>query len=341
MTPTYSWTDGYRALRRRAIDVRGLDEIHADFGESASWPRTTGADAIEIAALFDPAVKNYGSPGLQRRWAARLHELARDAVHALDATYPENRVFWRALEDVSVFFDDVTVPSPRQGMWEALISRIGAANELRNSGPTEDGPFAHFEGIKTYDGLWEAQRKYLADRRGFDWLPPPPGFGGSELDIPRSTNADVLQLATYWTHALANTRHLMGYDGVAAKWRVALADVNRLAKTGKPDDVYPMNNELWRAALRVAIQVAVTDEAPSKWSMIVDSVTESISHLPQTLGHAASKGAEVVAETANAAGHVVAEAGKGLFGGIKTPVLVGAGLLGLYLLHRHHQHGEA
>src|SRR5690242_1992332 len=151
-TPIDNWTDGYLALRRRAVDVRGLDQDHAEDGSAVQWPRTTGADAIEIAALFDPGVRSYASPGLQRRWAARFEEL-RGAVRAPDAVYAENRDFWRALQDLAVFFDDVTAPAPRQGMWDALIDRIGAYNELhdlrRNVGPTEDGPFVHFDGIKT------------------------------------------------------------------------------------------------------------------------------------------------------------------------------------------------
>ena len=342
-TPIYNWTDGYLAVRHRAVDVRGLAEIHTDDGRVAQWPRTTGADAIEIAALFDQGVRSYASPGLQRRWSARLDEL-RGAVHAPDVTYAENRLFWRALRDLAAFFDEVTAPSPSPGRWEALMDRIGAVDELsdlRNTGPTEDGPFAHFEGIKTYDDLWSAQKKYLAGKRGSDKLPPPPGFGLGPMDIPRSTNADVLQLATYWTHQLAVAKQVMGYAGVLAKWHVALADVDRLAKTGKPDEVYPKNNEFWRTALEVAIQIAIGDEAPSKWDLFVGSVKDSITHLPETLEHAGSKTIEVVGEAAHATGKVVGEAGKGLLGGLGTPLLIGGGLLGAYLLLRGRHHEEA
>ena len=327
-----NWTDGYLALSQRAVDVRGQEQDHAEDGSAVQWPRTTGADAIEIAAVFDPAVRSYASPGLQRRWAARFEEL-RGAAREPDAVYTENRAYWRALQDLAVFFDDVTAPAPRQGMWDALLDRIGAIDELhdvrRNAGPTEDGPFAHFEGIKTYDDLWTAQKKYLAEKRGADKLPAPPGFGTVPMEIPRTTNQDVLQLATYWTHQLADAKQVMGYATVMEKWKVALADVDRFAKTGKPDDVYPKNNELWRTALEVAIQVAIGDEAPSKWDMFVGSVKDSVSHLPETLEHAGSKAMELVGQ-----------AGKGLLGGLGTPVLVGGGLLAGYLLLRHRSHAE-
>ena len=341
MDPITTWTEGYLAVRRRAVDVRGLAQTHDAGGDVAQWPLTTGADAIELAALFDQGVRAYASPGLQRSWSARLDELARGAVHEPNRVYPFNRALWRTLESLAVFFDSVTAPPPRDGMWQALVSRIGAADELRNTGPTADGPFAHFEGIKTYDDLWRAQAAYLVKKRGADRLAPPPGFGGATMDVPRTTNADVLQLATYWTNALASAPKVMGYDGVKAKWEVALADVNRLAKPGNPGDVYPMNNAFWRRALEVAIQVAIGDEAPSKWDLFVGSVKDSITHLPETLEGAAETGVEVVEDTAHAAGKVVAAAGKGLFSGIGTPVLVGAGVLGAYLLlrDRHHEEG--
>lgn len=344
-TPISNWTDGYLALRRRAVDVRGLAQLDTEDGRVEQWPRTTGADAIEIAALFDPGVRSYSSPGLQRRWAQRLKELGLEGVHEPAVEYPENRTYWRALQDLAVFFDDVTAPSPRQGMWDALLDRIGAIDELhdihRNVGPTEDGPFAHFEGIKTYDDLWSAQKKYLAQKRGSDKLPPPPGFGMGQMDIPRTTNQDVLQLATYWTHQLAEAKQVMGYAGVMAKWKVASADVDRFAKIGKPDEVYPKNNEFWRTALEVAIQIAIADEAPSKWDLFVGSVKDSITHLPETLEHAGSAALEVVGEAAHATGKVVGEAGKGLLGGLGTPVLIGGGLLAGYLLLRRRQTEEA
>ncbi len=68
---------------------------------------------------------------------------------------------------------------------------------------------------------------------------------------------------------------------------------------------------------------------------------DSVNRLPATLGGVASKGAEVLADTAQAAGKVVNAAGKGLFSGIGTPVVIGAGLLGAYLLFRRRNEREA
>ncbi len=213
----------------------------------------------------------------------------------------------------------------------AVAQRDDVARPIR--GAKDDGPFAHFD-EKTYDDLWRAQRDFLAQRRGFDQPDPPPGFGQRGLKIPRSTNQDVLQLAAYWGKELADAKQVMGYKGAVEKWRAAMVDVDRYAKTGKPDDVYPKNNELWHTLLYVSIQIAIGDEAPSKFDMAVDSLKYSVTHLPDTLSHAASKSVDFVAGAAHAAGHIVNEAGKGLFGGLATPLLIGGGLLGVYLITR-------
>ena len=205
----------------------------------------------------------------------------------------------------------------------------------------DDGPFAHFD-EKTYDDLWRAQRDFLAQKRGFDQPDPPPGMGLRGLKIPRSTNADVLQLAAYWGKELANAKQVMGYKAAVEKWRTAMVDVDRYAKSGKPDEVYPKNNELWHVLNDVSIQIAIGDEAPSKFDMAVDSLKYSVTHLPDTLSHAASKSVDFVAGAAHAAGHIVNEAGKGLFGGLGTPLLIGGGLLGVYFLTRSRDHrGDA
>jgi hypothetical protein len=212
---------------------------------------------------------------------------------------------------------------------------------VRNVGPSGDGPFGHFDGIQSYDDLYIAEVKYLRDQRGSDQLDAPTGWSGGERPIPRATNADVIALADYWTKQLANVKHVMGTDGVTQRWQAATADVDKLARPGKPDDVYPKNNEFFRTLSETAIQVAVADEAPSKWDIAKDSIKDSITHLPENLGAAASKGADVLADVAHGAGKVINEAGKGLFSGLGTPVLVGGGLLALYLITRGRHHEEA
>ncbi len=330
-----TWTDGYLELRASAADARGVD----DEGET-SWPRTTGADVIDIAAQFDEAIRCDGSPGLRRRWDMRLHELERVALASPAKAYAHNPELWSTLEAAAVYLDDVAAAVPDAETWTALVEQLGQLAQLRNAGPSSDGPFGHFENIKTYDDMFLAQYKLLRDKHGSDDLAAPPGMSGGTRPIPRSTNAEVMQLATYWTAELTKAKHVMGYDGVVARWQLAVADVDKLAKQGKPDGAYAKNNELWRAIQEVAIQIAVGDEAPSNWDLAVSSLKDSASHLPESLEQAAAKGAELVASAAHAIGKVANEAGRGLFAGFGTPLLLGAGLLGVFLIARRHGNEE-
>ena len=315
----HNWLDGYLAARDRAYETRGAVEL--DFG--VRWPRTTGADVIAIASLVDPAVIRHGTPGIIRRWRATRGDLERDALGAANLTYPENREFWATVEAAAVFLDDVAVPAPAPKIWNALIDELGST--LRNADGGTD--IVHIDGAKTYDDLLEAQRALLANKRGSDTLPPPEGFQGGPAAIPHTTNSDVLQLATYWTDRLSSVKHEMGHDGIVKMWQVALDDVDKLAKPGKPDDVYPKNHEFWASARRVAVQVAISDEAPSKWDMFVGSVKTSVSHLPENVEHAIE-----------GAAHAVEKAGKSVLESIGAPVLIGAGLLGLFLVSRAGKH---
>jgi hypothetical protein len=324
-----SWTAGLDALRERAEEVRGIVQE-----DGAAWPKTTNGDIITIASVIDPSLKARLLPTeLGHRWEAMRDDAWRASLAPHKSTYAKNREFWATVGDVCEYLDEAPVPD----LWGVLADHLGDA-ELRNAGPASDGAIERFDGIKTFDDMWNAQRKFLADKRGSDKLPPPAGMGGGDVLIPRSTNADVLQLATYWTTQLANAKQVMGYKTAVDKWHAAIADVDHLAKGSKPDAVYAKNNEFWRTSFDVAVQVAIGDESPSKWDLLVESVKDSASHLPDTLEHAASKGADFVASAAHAVGHIANEAGKGLFAGFGTPMLIGAGLIGLYFVTRSRDH---
>lgn len=325
-----SWSEGLDALRDRAEAVRGIVEE-----DGVTYPKTTNGDVITIASVIDPSLKaRFRSSELGQRWEAVRDDAWRASIAPSRATYGKNGEFWATVAEVCQHLDEVPVPD----LWGVLADHLGGA-ELRNVGPKEDGPLAHFD-AKTYDDLWRAQRDFLQQKRGFDVPDPPPGYGMKGLKIPRSTNRDVLQLATYWSKELANAKQVMGYQGAVDKWKPVMANVDKYAKGGKPDDVYAMNNEFWHASLDISIQIAIGDEAPSKFDMFVDSVKDSVKHLPDTIEHAASKSVDYVASAAHAVGHIANEAGKGLFAGFGTPMLIGAGLIGLYLVTRSRDHAE-
>jgi hypothetical protein len=334
----HSWIDGHLALRTRAYEMRGFCEA-----EGVRWPRTSGADVIAIAAIIDPAIKRHGTPGVVRRWRQRLTDLEHDALPVPHATFEKNRPFWATLEAAAVFLDDVAVRPPEPEVWDALLATF---HTVRNSGPKGDGPFKHFDNIQTYHDLYEAQIKHLIETRGADELEAPPlddnsyGTSGIKKKIPRATNLDVLALAGYWGTALDDVKEVFGREGIERRWNRAMQDVVKLAMHADPTKPYPKNNQFFRELFETAVHVSVADEAPSKWDMAVDSVKHSVQKLPQTIKGAAGKAADFVGGAAHAAGKVLNEAGRGLFSGLGAPILIGAGLLGVFIIARRPKDAE-
>lgn len=334
-----TWLDGYLELRHRAFADRGAIELP----DGTRWPRTTGEQVAAIAATFTPAIRANAAPKVVRRWRATLADIQRDALIDLHDTYINNRTFWATLEAVAVYLDNLALRPPATRAWLALFSIIESSDATapRNVGPDGDGPFKHFDGIQTYDDLYNAQFKYLRDLRGFDLMKPDAGTPGADRNIPRTTNSDVVALADYWTKQLGDVKDIMGTDYVTKTWRAATADVDQLARHADPNAVYAKNNAFWRALQTTAIHVAVADEAPSKWDLAKESIKDSVLRLPDTIKTAASKGVDALADTAQAAGKVVNAAGKGLLSGAGTPILIGAGVLGAVLLFRGRNHEES
>jgi hypothetical protein len=104
--------------------------------------------------------------------------------------------------------------------------------------------------------------------------------------VPRTTNADILQLATYWTSALAQVEikrrqmgphgpealHQAGLDGEIRRWRAALADVDIYATTGDPAALYVKNEAFWRASGSLSVTISVIDEAPPPFEILLDTI---------------------------------------------------------------------
>jgi len=344
-----SWLRAYFALQESAMESRGFVEISTGDDDGERWPRTIGSDVIAIAAVIDPYVHEqphvFGGRGVARRWRACVDDLARSVLGAPRREYSENRAFWRTLSAVCVFLHSQAAALPPQPIWNALIDQIEERSELRNVGPSGDGPFKHFDAT-TFSDLYLEQLKYLRDLRGFDNLDPEPGMSGGNKLIPRTTNGDVVVLADYWGKQLARVKEVYGHAAVEKKWKETLVDVDAIARKGDPNAVYPKNNAFWRVLSKTAIQVSAADEAPSTSDIMLESLKDSVTHLPENIkaGTKVIVGelAGLAGDAARSVGKVAQEAGKGLFSGFGTPLLLGAGLLGLFLISRSkHESAEA
>jgi len=347
--PITSWLRAYFALQERAFAARGYVELYPGTDEAVRWPRTTGADVLAISAVIDPAMREaprtFGSEAIRQRWLLCRAQIGQLALAEPERTFEDNRAFWRTVLGVCSFLDSIAAPVPPQRVWNALLAELTAPRPLRNTGPRGDGPFKHFENVATFHDLYLEQYRYLRESRGSDMLKPEPGMGGPEKPIPRTTNADVIKLADYWSEQLASVKRVINHDAVVKRWRAALDDVDQLARHGQADALYPKNNAFWRALSHTATHVSAADEAPTTWDIAIDSLKDSLEHLPENLKAGAEtivrKAAGLAGELAHGVGTIASQAGRGLFAGLGVPLLLGGGLIAMFLLsERHDQHEE-
>jgi len=105
----------------------------------------------------------------------------------------------------------------------------------------------HFEGVTTYHDLYNAQWRYLNDRRGADTMAPTPGHEGSSFPIPRATNADVRKLVSYWSGVAASVDPIIADD-----WQRTVDKFELLTKNTTPGEMYSGNNDLWHVLQKFA-----------------------------------------------------------------------------------------
>lgn len=334
-----TWVRVFHAFQASAMASRGFVQFAAH-GETERWPRTSGYDVIAIGAVVDPYLRHprgFGGNAIARRWLAATEDIARHALLDPGAEYAENRAFWRALVAACVYLHSEGAPLPAPEVIDAMIVLLGDAAELRNVGPKGDGPFKHFDNVRTFDELYIEQWKYLRDLRGFDELDPEPGMFGTKAKTPRTTNADVIALADYWSKQLADAKEIFGHKGVEDRWRAARGEVDAIARKGDPNAVYPKNNGFWRTLKDTAIHVAVADEAPSKWDMAMDAIKDSVKALPGRIKSGASKAVDALGDATAEVAHGAGKVASGFFSGLglTTPLVIGAGLIGLYFVTRN------
>lgn len=330
----YSWLRAFRELETVARDSRGATQLGAS---TNAIPNTTCSDVISIAVVLDPYVRSlsteYFNEALVRRWESALVDLRRDALLTPTREYVHNRSFWGTLAAlcIAMEFDDSELPA--EHVWDSLLALVAEEIDRRNAGPQGDGPFKRFDNVKGFDDLYIAQFNHLRQLRGSDPAAPKNG------PVPLTTNDDVVQLADYWSKQLANVKVVMGHDGIVKRWKAAVADVDALARKADPYAVFAKNLSFWPALKATAIHISVAQEVPSDFDLAIESVKDNIKKLPENLKDGAAKAAEAIAgvtnDVAQGVNKIAKGAGAGLFSGFGTPLIVGAGLLGLFLVSRN------
>jgi hypothetical protein len=345
-----TWNDLYYQLWTQAAQSRGTvtsvgSPPAADVMMTMpEWPRTTGADVIAIATLVDPILGALplrpGGYGTSRLWQSAVIELEMAAFASPAAEYPYNRSLWSALLAVASYLETMQASLPDEVTIDALLDTLWAPVAYRNAEPASR-PITESNAEK----MWTTQRDELAKLRGSD-VRESPEIGGGPMKIPRSTNADIVRIADYWAMQLSTflTKILLGsgpdnrsgLDGQLKRWGAIMEDVDKLARKGKPDDVYPKNHQLWHEAWGLAVNLATWGEVPSTFDLFWGATKQAVKDLPERLSDAA-------AAAAKAAGQVAHDIGAGFLSGLGKPLLIGGaavvGLLVVISLTRHHEGG--
>jgi hypothetical protein len=344
-----TWSDLYFQLWTQAAQSRGTITSMADpasnegYGTVPEWPRTTGADVIAIATLVDPILGALplrpGGYGVARLWQTAVIELEGSAFVEPGAEYAHNRSLWSTLLVVASYLDTMDAPLPTEEVLETLLDVLWSPLEHRNAGPTTK---VITEG--TTEKMWNTQRDEMMKARGFDVREPTATIGGTAMKVPRTTNADVLRLADYWGKQLAafvpkalfgGVSNTMGLQGQLKRWSAVMEDVDKLARKGKPDELYPKNHEFWYETIGLATNLAVWGEVPTTFELVAESTKQAVADLPGRIAGAAGAVAKAVGDAAR-------EAGAGLLSGMGKPLLIGGGVLvGLLLLFRSRRTREA
>jgi hypothetical protein len=320
-------------------------------------PRTTNRDVLQLATLWsfalikaEPKAAALGSEhramtgldGVRRRWRAVMADI--DALARSGdphAVYLKNHEFWSTTAALSVTLsvvDDLPL---------SLDFAVSKGSARHRNGRTYN--------IKerTFEQVWTTLRDQLAKTRGSDERTPPEGASGEPVQVPRTTNGDVVQLTTYWNdawtrledawrrgNALGHIADPLGLIAEGARWQAATAEVEGTAKAGKGSDVYAKNDEFWRASRSLATTLDRYHQQPARSQITLDVPDEG---LPERVVDFLTDLGGHIADAAGTVAHAVSdlgrEAGKGFFDGLGVPLLLGAGgIAALWLLLRHRDH---
>lgn len=322
-TPSGSYDDIWTAQRNAAGRVRGFDKTSdpaASLGPQGLMdiPRTTNRAAVELATYWQRQIGAVGlavpalMPGMQRirpasnwgyvldLWRPIYARAMSAAASDPNAIYPNNSELWRGAFGLAV---ELAITKERPSDWSQLADAFEERYLIPSvrgwTGRTRLGadPAGTISG--SFNDVLVAQRDAAAKVRGSDKaLDPsaPLGPQGSMI-IPKTNNRDAVELASYWQQqADAVAKAANWAHPLASNWHYVLDLWKPIytramaAKDADPSAIYAGNSELWRGAFYLAVQLAITKERPSEWSLLADALKQSIEDLPGRL----KRGAEAV-----------------------------------------------
>src|SRR5262245_12365014 len=262
MSSIQSWSDAFHALRAQAEANRGaITAPTPDSPDAFTFPRTTGQDVLAISVAFDAAVRAHAPSSILQRWLAENDLIATQSPWTLADPYVGNRSYWSTLALVVIELDRGDAPLPASEVWDDVMKQLGApAGQLRNAA---GAMLITLFTAPTWAEMADRQLQLFRVLRGEDRI------AHARLPIiPRTCNADVLELARYWTEQLAR----IGSEAadtharlVYTRWPDVVGNVVQFAKRGHPRATYPLNAELW-IALAMLAQSDACHQIPAPWA---------------------------------------------------------------------------
>lgn len=282
----------WRAMALRQVEffrrLRGEEVGGHVFAHTV--PATCNADVLGLADYWGDQLARVGdsaSDTLQRLlfscWREVLHRVHCDAELAPPHERCRHNVdFWVSLLALATRSDACNAtPTP----WAFHVPESHRSHRNALPDPLQTGDVIQFPAAKADDAARQ-HRETLAKVRGEDAV-----SGRLISRVPRTTVADVRQLAEFWSNVLAGVGEHnvadVSYRHVIERWRAAVAEVARIPENTDPSSVYVHNTDFWEALMTVSIQIATTSEAPSRFDLFTSATAKAIKDLPQRLKTAA------------------------------------------------------
>lgn len=252
-------------------------------------PRTCNADVLELARYWTEQLTRIGAHAydthtriLYARWPEVVENVVRYAKRGNPRDpYPFNLEFWTAIAQLAQCDAAGQLPAP----WAFQPPPTGRGQVHRNAGG-EDTDHIVFPDAKTWDDAAMKQKTEFSKLRGEDVYPVTEGQAGAHIThVPRTTISDVRQVANYWALAIARAGVDKSDQAAIKRWHDALDQVMRIPSDADPHSVYPYNRELWAAVVSISVQIAVHDEAPSRFTLAMESLGHGFKELPNTLSN--------------------------------------------------------
>src|SRR5262249_33501686 len=146
---------------------------------------------------------------LVERWATETDLVHGEPDEMRVEQYVGNRSFWLTLVAVAVELTRLNVPTPAPNAWSTALAEL--ATDRMRLGNADASVVLSLFVEKSWEAMAERQLEFFHALRGSERT-----LGQLVHLVPRTCNADVLSLATYWSEQLS----LVGADPIDTHHRL-------------------------------------------------------------------------------------------------------------------------